>query len=330
MGNITMRELATALGVSTATISMVLNGKPGISDETREKVFAAVVASGYDTEKLGSSPRKKKGGITLVIYKKHGRVVGDTPFFATLTESIERQANAEGYLLNIRYVSDKPDMAGLGGDGVLLLGTELENEDVAGFKRNGRPLVVLDNDLSLLPVNTISIDNAGGINMAAKHLISKGHRDIGYLKSAASIQNFSERYSAYLGALSENVLRAGDVIPLESSMDGAYRDMSQWLERDKIKSTAFLADNDFIALGAIRALREKGHRLGDDISVVGFDDLPFTRINEPPLTTIRVYNDELGAAAVDRIVELIRKPDQPFRHMRIGTELKERGSVREL
>jgi LacI family transcriptional regulator len=117
---------------------------------------------------------------------------------------------------------------------------------------------------------------------------------------------------------------------LESTMEGAYRDMKQWLASNRLTATAFVSDNDFIALGAIRALRESGLALGRDISVVGFDDLPFARINEPALTTIRVFNDVMGAAAFGRMTEIIRNPASPFCHTQIGTELKIRQSVRKL
>jgi LacI family transcriptional regulator len=106
--------------------------------------------------------------------------------------------------------------------------------------------------------------------------------------------------------------------------------MKQWLASNRLSATAFVSDNDFIALGAIRALRESGLILGRDISVVGFDDLPFARINEPALTTIRVFNDVMGAAAFGRMIELIRNPASPFCHTQIGTELKIRQSVRKL
>jgi DNA-binding LacI/PurR family transcriptional regulator len=330
MSAVTLRTLAQRLGVSTATISMVLNGKPGISEETRQRVLAEVKASGYCFRRTTAAPRKAKENICLIVCKKHGKVVGDTPFFSTLIESIEKKADAEGYRLNIRYLnstSEPGDFDRSRLEGLLLLGTEMEEEDLQPFVRLNLPIVVLDNGFPLLPINTVAIDNIGGTVTATKHFLENGHTRIGYMKSSIPIRNFNERYFGYEMTMKQHGLRPDNVVSLESTMEGAYRDMKQWLASNKLTATAFVADNDFIALGAIRALHENGIFLGQDVSVVGFDDLPFARINEPALTTIRVFNDVMGAAAFSRMLEIIRNPDTPYSHTRISTELKARQSV---
>lgn len=333
MSAVTLRTLAAQLGVSTATISMVLNNKPGISDETRERVLAEVKAAGYNIRRNSAVSRKPKDNVSLIVYKKHGKVIGDTPFFSTLIESIEKKADLEGYRLNIRYLNSASELTDfdLGQlEGLLLLGTEMEETDLNSFMQLNLPLVVLDNGFPLLPINTVSIDNVGGTVKATSHLLDNGHTRIGYMKSSIPIRNFSERFTGYEMAMKQNGMRPDNIVPLESTMEGSYRDMKQWLSSNKLTATAFVADNDFIALGAIRALRESGIILGRDVSVVGFDDLPFARINEPALTTIRVYNDVMGAAAFSRMTEIIRNPGSPFSHTQIGTDLKARLSVANL
>lgn len=331
MAGVTLRDLAEKLGVSAATISMVLNNKPGISEETRTRVLKEVEVSGYDVDRLFGSSKKQRGSIGFIIYKKHGMVVSDTPFFSVLTESIEQHAAAAGHNLSIRYISDRPDIPDFGKlypDGIILLGTEMDENDLRPFMDMSIPCVVLDNAFPLTEINTVSIDNCGGIYSAVKHLCEMGHREIGYMKSSIPIRNFLERYSGFTDCAELLDIEMGSVVPLSSTMEGAYQDMKLWLESNK-PCAAYVADNDIIALGAVRALRERGYMLGRDVSVVGFDDLPFTRISEPPLTTVRVFNDALGAAVFKRLAD-ISADDFPFTHTLVGTELKVRGSVLKL
>lgn len=328
LSGITLRDLAEKLGVSTATISMVLNNKPGISEATRKRVMAEVQSSGYSIDRF-TTPSKKEN-INFIIYKKHGKVIADTPFFSTLIESIEQKAGKEGYRLSIRYLNGNSEVFEVNRrqqEGILLLGTEMSEEDLVPFMKLGVPLVVLDNSFSLTPVNTVAIDNFGGIATATQHLIDRGHTNIGYMRSSIEITNFAERFFGFSKCLKDNKLTMSECIYLGPNMDDTYRAMKQWLENNELKSTAFVSDNDFIALGAIRALREQGITLGKDVSVVGFDDLPFTSINEPPLSSVRVFNDVLGSTVFARMVEVIRNPGKPFSHIRVGTELKERESV---
>jgi LacI family transcriptional regulator len=309
---------------------MVLNNKPGISEETRERVMSAVRAEGYNLRKNAPASRRNKENVSLIIFKKHGKVVGDTPFFSTLIESIEKEAVSEGYRLSIRYVNAGAELGEFdrtSRENLLILGTEMDENDLKPFMGLDASLVVLDNGFPGFPVNTVSIDNVGGTVSAVRHLIESGHTKIGYLGSSIPIRNFAERFRGYELALAERSFRPVDIISLESTMEGAYRDMKKWLSENKLTATAFAADNDFIALGAIRAIRENGLTLGRDISVVGFDDLPFARMGEPPLTTVRVFNDVMGADAFRRLTEIIRNPGVPFSHTQIGTALKSRHSV---
>lgn len=329
MSEVTLRSLAEQLGVSTATISMVLNNKPGISEETRQRVMEHVRASGYKTRQYNTSAKRTRGNTGLIIFKKHGKVVGDTPFFSRLIESIEHQADMEGYRISIKYMNTNSSLNDFesGLQGLLVLATEMTDSDIYPFMKLSVPLVALDNGFYNLPLNTVSIDNQGGTGSATRHLIECGHKKIGYMKSSVPINNFEERYFAYRQALDDAGLEPADIVELEPNMEGSYRNMMQWISENSLGSTSFVGDNDFIVLGAIRALRENNIRLGRDISVVGFDDLPFARINEPALTTVRVYNDVMGKSAFNRLTEIIKKPDSPYTHTQIGTSLKIRNSV---
>ena len=120
---------------------------------------------------------------------------------------------------------------------------------------------------------------------------------------------------------------ADEVTP---SMEGACADMEALLQREPDLPTAFFADNDMIALGAIRALKQNGYNVPGDVSVVGFDDLPFCAISSPPLTTIKVYNREMGSAAVRRLMELVKYGDSYCTKVQVRSSFVERDSVRDL
>ncbi|HEY5583191.1 MAG TPA: substrate-binding domain-containing protein [Ruminiclostridium sp.] len=117
-------------------------------------------------------------------------------------------------------------------------------------------------------------------------------------------------------------------IELEYTMEGSYRDMKKHLEqKDIVLPTAFFADNDIIAFGAMRALKEKGIKIPQDISIIGFDDMPFCEITSPRLTTVRVFKQEMGSIAVKRLVDIIEKKDSTIQKIEISTELIIRDSV---
>ena len=324
-----MRELSQQLGVSVATISMVLNNRPGISEETRARVLAAAKESGYDIEKLAAAPSKRKNELLLVIFKTHGQIISGSPFFSVLIESIERTAASEGYTLNIRYTSNLQEMIAIRDalprdSGLILLGTELSADIITALAPLPPAFVVLDNACSYLPVNSVAIDNRGGIAQAMTYLAEMGHRCVGYFKDAADILNFDERYAEYLASLARLGLEQGELIHVVSLSDPTAAPY-----QGPLRASAFLADNDYTALKAVSALRERGLRLGEEHSVIGFDDLPFAQINEPPLTSVRVYNESLGETAVKRVIDLIHRPDQPCQHILVGTALKTRGSVKD-
>lgn len=327
---VTLRQLAEQLNLSAATISMVLNNKPGISQETRDRVMEAVRASGY-SYKRPSAPRRQSGALGFIIYKKHGQLVGNTPFFSVLIENIEHAAGAMGFTLNVAYMSDG-DLERISRnhcEGLLLLGTEMDDNDLAPFLHQPLPLVVLDNSFRTSPVNSVSIDNFGALQLSVDALLARGHRRIGYLRSSVDITNFQERFAGYQAAMSHAGLPVlpEDIITLPPTIEGSAAGMRQWLTRHAPGTDAYVADMDFIAIGAMQALAEAGIRCGRDLSLIGFDNISLAAAIDPPLSSVRVYHDALGATAVRRLSELITTPSQMHTHIAVGTSLELRESV---
>ncbi len=330
-----LKDIAEKLGVSAATVSLVLNHKAGISDATRARVWKALEESGYHADMPVGMSRGGISQLRLIIYKKHGRIVSDTPFFSELIEGIHREAQSCGADLVITYLSEteiekrRADLnEQVKGEGIILLATEADGKMLSRLHDVHVPLVLLDARFPNESVNTVSIDNIQGAADATDCLIRAGHRRIGYLRSSLRIRNFAEREQGYHEALS----RAGlPVDPrcqfdVEPTPDGAYRDFAR-LRQTLELPTAFFADNDIIALGAIKAMREAGIRVPDDVSVIGFDDMPFCAVTEPALTTMRVFKRQMGIIAVRRLLEVAQDGGEVCCSVTVNTQLISRGSV---
>ena len=334
-----LKDIAKMLNISPATVSLVLNNKPGVGEETRKRVLEAIAEMGYAPNILSKPALSNNRSIRFIIYKKHGYVVSDTPFFSALMEGIDQESRKNGFNLVISYMNEKENKKEILRvinenplDGIIILATEMYPEDLEAIKKFPVPIVVLDSYFKEAKMDTVIINNIQVSYEATKHLITKGHTEIGYLHSSVWINNFDEREEGFIKALSEHNLKLNKkyVFNLESTLDGSYRDMLELLKSKPQLPTACFADNDIIAFGAIKALKENGIRIPEDISVVGFDDMPFCEMTEPPLTTIRVYKQNMGRFAVKRLIEKINDSLNTVIKIEVGTDLVERESVLKL
>lgn len=334
--SISSKELARILNLSEAAISMALNNKPGVSTTTRKKVIETATQYGYDfTRKHNFNEFKTtKRNISLIIFKKHGAVVTDTPFFNQLTDSIEQSCRKLYYQLHISYLYGDTDIEQQINslsfyDGIILLATEMKKEDFHPFSRIKTPLVVLDTYYHDLNFDCILINNLQGAYQATNFIIQKTKSQPGYLHSSYSIVNFDERSDGFYKAIRESGMSSSrsPVLSLTPSLDGAYHDMLDLLNQGEDPSRSYFADNDLIAAGAMKALKEKGYQIPDDVAIIGFDDMPFCTYIEPALTTISVPKQHMGEIAVKRLIEIIDSSDSYPLKIQISTTLVNRKSV---
>ena len=286
------KEIAQKLGLSPATVSLVLRGRPGISPETRERVLRMAKEMGY-SKWIEPAPERRR--IRFVLYKKHGAVVGETAFFAQLTESIDTEAKRRGYDLLITYFygtqNNEEQIRALMDStcaGIILLATEMTTADLTPFKKLTIPLVILDRYFPDEEYDCIVINNVYGVKHAVRYLISQGHSEIGYLSSNVAIRNFHERQDGYLrGIRLISVLNnsRSHIVKVAPTVDGAFSNMAAYLAAGPNLPTAFFADNDLIAISCMRALRVAGYHIPDDVSIIGFDGITTGELTDPPLTT---------------------------------------------
>ena len=166
-----------------------------------------------------------------------------------------------------------------------------------------------------------------------EYLIEQGHREIGYIRGAYRINGFKVRGQGYQSAMRKYKLEVKNhyIITLSTTLNGAYQDMLAYLDKEPGLPTAFFVDNDMIALGAMKALQERGYKVPDDVSIIGFDDLPFSEISYPPLTTLRVPNKEMGRLAVRRLIDMIQNPGEVVvTKTEVCTKFIERQTVKKL
>ncbi len=332
---ITAKELAEKLGISVAAVSMALNDKPGVSQATRKMIKSQAEKYGYDFTKIKASAIKN-GSIYFVIYKKNGVVVADTPFYTELSAGITDECKKQGHKLKMQYFYESDftlnNLEAIQFSdciGVILLGTELNASDIMPFLSLPLPVIILDSYFENIDRDFVTINNVQGAYRATNHLIRKVKSQPGYIMSSYRIQNFRERADGFYKAIRENGMSRSQSIVHEvsPSMEGAYADMCDIIYHKEPLSRCYFADNDLIAAGAVRAFKENGYRLPDDIAIVGFDDLPICQIMEPGLTTIRVPKNVLGAEAVRRLISRIQDPASDYTHIQVSTKLMDRYSV---
>ena len=310
---VTAKDLARALGLSEAAVSMALNNKPGVSEITREEVIRAAKENGFDFRKIKRKSIVQKK-VAFVIYKKHGAVVGDTQFFSSLTEGVTRSCMERGYSLDIRYItSDDQVQRELktlltnDTDGVILLGTEMRQEDFKPFESFPLPLVVLDTYHECVDLDFVLINNIQGAYLATSYLINQRNAQPGYLHSAYSIPNFNERQDGFYKAVREHGYSSSGCIVhhLAPMIEGAYQDMQTIIQKGERLASCYFADNDLIAAGAMKAFREAGYKIPEDIAIIGFDNTSLCELLDPPLTTINVPKQAMGKFAVIRLLSLM-------------------------
>ena len=322
-GDVTVRDIANAAGVSVGTVSRALKNQRGLSDETRRHVRQVAADLGYDLSRLrsGKAPR-----LVFLIHRHHSNFAVN-PFFAEVMHGVEegcRQFGVAPTLLSARQGDAVGKLLKLHEPDALLVAGYFEDEVLAQLTDLGLPLVLVD---GWIPgCAAVNPDNTGGGYQATRHLLDLGRQRIAYI--AGSLAHFSirERSRGYRRALFEaGVLADPDLEALAppglDDAEGAAAAMRTLLRR-RLRPDAVFAYNDSAALAAMRVCLNAGLRIPEDIAFVGFDDIPAARYGAIPLTTLRVDKQELGRTGVEMLVGGGAMPQE----MVMGVELMVRES----
>lgn len=337
----TLKEIAEKANVSQATVSLVLNRKPGVSVSTREKILKIAKDLEYQSNRRELVGSAAGGTIRFLKIATHGHTVNrdHDVFIADYIDGLAHGARRNNYNLEIaafRGASPDEIVASLDGasvGGVVVLGTELTSEHILAFSRVELPLVFLDTFHDFLDFDFVDMNNRDAVYKIVTHLLENGHTEIGFVRSGVNTHNFELRDEGFHHVVKELgvTVKEANVVTVDSTYQGAYRDMLDYLAHRSRLPTALFCTNDVIAYGCIKALRDKGYKIPDDVSVVGFDDLPLSSVMDPPLTTMQVSKKQMGEIALNRVTQQIANGGTlPPVKIQVGGELIVRESVRDL
>ncbi|EEO01416.1 substrate-binding domain-containing protein [Vibrio cholerae] len=331
----TMKDIARLAGVSTSTVSHVINKSRFVSDEIAERVNNAAQQLNYAPSALARSLKMNRT-------KTIGMLVttSTNPFFGEVVKGVERSCYHQGYNLilcntegdNQRMKASINTLLQKRVDGLLLMCSTLEGERLDVFDRYPDiPIVVMDWGPILFASDKIQDNSLQGGYMAAKHLIECGHKEIGCITGPLIRHQAQMRYEGYKRALAEAGIAINPdwIVESDFECEGGYQAFEKLYQRGKLPSALFVS-NDMMAMGVIQAASQRGLRVPDDLSLIGYDDVHIAKFMTPALTTIHQPTYRLGKAAVDTLLYRLENPDTTAQVVQLEPTLVVRNSVRKL
>lgn len=339
-------DVAKLAGVSRSTVSKVINDYPNIPKETKDRVWKVIKESGYvpnsSAQRLAGKASKILGIfiVDLDNTKDENRVVS-SPYFSSLIAALIDKTKQKGYNVLVSEILEKEDFeqchhlfSSKTISGGIFLGVKINDDELKKLIERNYKIVFIDKrnekKLSLQNINFINPENTKGAAMATQYLIDKGHSKIAHITGDLLKLSSQERLEAFRKTMKKNNLELEEKY-IENghyNEEGGYEATKKILKR--CKPTAIFSGNDSMAIGAIKAISEKGLRIPEDISIIGFDNVPLAKYSTPSLTTINVSIMDLGEKAVDSLLKIIDGENKEGKSYRIKTNLIERKSVKEL
>lgn len=328
---ITIKDVAKQAGVSISTVSRVLNGLDRVSVDTRSKVLKVAKALNYTPNNIAISMVKKSSRMIVV-------VVPDikNPFYTAVIRGVEEIAKDSGYHMFVYATDEKVEeenelyngVLGKIVDGVIAIPL---SHDVQIYKNYYRPIVLVDRDLNDSELDEVVVDNFGGSYQITEHLIEKGHKDIAIILGSMDFNIGIERFNGFKKALSDNGISVNNDYVFEGSWEkeNGYESTIKLLAADK-KPTAIYATNNMICMGVIKALYDNKIKIGDEISLVGFDDNTLARFVNPTVTVIDRPTVEMGRVAARKLIEKIKNKNSVPIKSTLGVRIISRNSVKTL
>ena len=345
----TVRDVAQLAKVSIGTVSRVYNNHTNVTGDVRQRVLQAAADLGYPGPgnrgiAAQASTRTLRDIAFLYSPVNEGSSATTNPFWSHILAGVEREAERANLRLSYRAVDTlrrTPDQLltavyDLRASGLLIAGP-ISDEALRTIQTTKLPLVVVESYTPRLGVDAVACDSFEGARQAVEYLISQGHCNIAYLSGPQDLTvpqrqklyTQERRAEGYRTALREAGLAVDSAVVEASNLtaEGGYEACKRLLDRKQVFSAVFCA-NDMAAIGAIKALREAGRSVPDDVSIVGFDDVDMAEHLTPPLTTMHVPKEAIGAAAVQRLQTRAAEPNAVWSTTLIDVSLVVRQSVR--
>ncbi|GAA3738756.1 LacI family transcriptional regulator [Spinactinospora alkalitolerans] len=305
---VTIRDVAKAAGVSPATVSRVMNNQESVAPELARRVQQAAVSLGYRPSAIAQGLARGRTGLVAITVPDLGN-----PMFQSVLRGVSRAAGRDGYRLLVTDSHELPleepllaQESRLRADGLVLCSPRSHDRELVELAPTIEPFVLVNRHVDGLEAPTVSVDYSSGVRAVCAHLAWLGHTRVAFLSgpraSVSNRQRMEALEESARGRFELHIVECGSM--LEEGYEAADRALATG-------ATAVIGYNDLVALGALGKMTEIGVAVPDQVSVVGFDDIPFSRYISPRLTTVSVPQEELGREAWQRLAAMLRKEDPP-------------------
>jgi len=331
---VTLRDVAQLAGVHAATVSRVLAPETRVlvNEETARRVEQAI-------EQLGYQPNPLARGLKTRRSTTIGVLVTDltNPLFPPIVRGIEDRLLAASYTALLANTDGRPErerhayeiLSARQVDGFIMATAFRQDPLVDEAVERGVPVVLAVRTTDSRRAPAVIFDDDLGMRRAVEHLVELGHRQIAHLAGPQTISNGARRRAAFLASMSEHGLTVlpGQIVEADAfTLDQGEQAVARLLDAD-VPFSAVIAGNDLMAVGALSALAAAGRSCPQDVSVVGFNDMPLADRLSPPLTSLHVPHHDLGVQAAELLLERLRDPDAPVREVSVEETLVVRGST---
>lgn len=333
-----IEDIAKLANVSTSAVSLAINGKPGVSEQTRKHILKIIEEHNYVP--LRTSKAKVDMKNIRFIACTNEDVIDDTfsdmPFFNELLSTLTIEASKRSYIVTIHTIDLNNVIGELSRlnvlqstDSTILLGTNLTREQANEIAKSNPHIIIIDNYYQNIDTNFVSINNSLGSYMATKYIIEKGHTQIGYVFGKPRIKNFTERRRGFIQAMDRFGLKHNK--KFDFTLDGMSIKSDSYIQKQisdlDTLPTAFVCENDYIAISLLKTLNIMGIKVPEQTSIIGFDNIGECQVVTPELATIKVHKDEIVNQTLNIIDKQTVSNNFNKVHVQINPELIERNSV---
>lgn len=332
-----IEDIAKLANVSKSAVSLAINGKPGVSEQTRQHILGIIEEHNYVPLRVSKTKQGQKN-IKFIACMNQGIIddsFSDMPFFNELLATLSIEASKRKYNLTIDSVN-KEDISNTisskeckdKNNATIVLATNLSEAIIEELVKINHHIIFIDNYYENIEANFVSINNTLGSYLATMHLIENGHTEIGYVQGKPRIKNFIERRRGFESAIKKMDLNCHNNHPLTLDGMAICIDPTTQLELQNIEQlpTAFVCENDYIAISLLKILKNLNIQVPKDTSIIGFDNIGECQVVSPELSTIKVHKDEI----INQTLNII---DNQFNdnynniHVQINPQLVVRNSV---